>query len=175
MDWLGFSGAAQRLQDKQADVTFTTAGWPTSAIQELAFGTPIILVPIEEPMIKKLTKEFPFYARIVIPKDIYKTAKDVPTITTMAQWVVDAAVPEETVYLMTKALFEGTPEKPSGAELMAKGPCAGEKRPVEDGTSRNGDPAAPRCGEVLQGERPDQGGARQEGCAEKEIGGPVPE
>ena len=60
VDWLGFSGAAQRLQDKQADVTFTTAGWPTSAIQELAFGTPIILVPIEEPMIKKLTTEFPF-------------------------------------------------------------------------------------------------------------------
>jgi TRAP-type uncharacterized transport system substrate-binding protein len=107
VDWLGFSGAAQRLQDKQADVT-------------------IILVPIDEPMIKKLTKDFPFYARIVIPKDIYKTAKDVPTITTMAQWVVDAAVPEETVYLMTKALFEGTPGKPSAAELMAKAHAQGK-------------------------------------------------
>ncbi len=126
VDWLGFSGAAQRLQDKQADVTFTTAGWPTSAIQELAFGTPIILVPIDEPMIKKLTKDFPFYARIVIPKDVYKTAKDVPTITTMAQWVVDAAVSEETVYLMTKALFEGTPGKPSAAELMAKAHAQGK-------------------------------------------------
>jgi TRAP transporter TAXI family solute receptor len=126
VDWLGFSGAAQRLQDKQADVTFTTAGWPTSAIQELAFGTPIILVPIDEPMITKLTKDFPFYARIVIPKDIYKTAKDVPTITTMAQWVVDAAVPEETVYLMTKALFEGTTGKPSAAELMAKAHAQGK-------------------------------------------------
>ena len=126
VDWLGFSGAAQRLQDKQADVTFTTAGWPTSAIQELAFGTPIILVPIDEPMITKLTKDFPFYARIVIPKDIYKTAKDVPTITTMAQWVVDAAVPEETVYLMTKALFEGTPGKPSASELMANAHAQGK-------------------------------------------------
>jgi hypothetical protein len=126
VDWLGFSGAAQRLQDKQADVTFTTAGWPTSAIQELAFGTPIILVPIDEPMITKLTKDFPFYARIVIPKDVYKTAKDVPTITTMAQWVVDAAVPEETVYLMTKALFEGTPGKPSASELMANAHAQGK-------------------------------------------------
>ena len=61
----------------------------------------------------------------MIPKDIYKTAKDIPTITTMAQWVVDASVPEETVYLMTKALFEGTPEKPSGAELMAKAHAQG--------------------------------------------------
>jgi uncharacterized protein len=126
VDWLGFSGAAQRLQDKQADVTFTTAGWPTSAVQELAFGTKIVMVPIDEPMIKKLTKDFPFYARIVIPKDIYKTAKDIPTITTMAQWVVDANVPAETVYQMTKALFEGTPEKPSGAELMAKAHAQGK-------------------------------------------------
>ena len=126
VDWLGFSGAAQRLQDKQADVTFTTAGWPTSAIQELAFGTKITMVPIDEPMIKKLTKTFPFYAKIVIPKDVYKTAKDVPTITTMAQWVVDANVPEETVYQMTKALFEGTPGKPSGAELMAKAHAQGK-------------------------------------------------
>jgi len=126
VDWLGFSGAAQRLQDKQADVTFTTAGWPTSAVQELAFGTKITMVPIDEPMIKKLTKDFPFYAKIVIPKDIYKTAKDVPTITTMAQWVVDASVSEETVYQMTKAVFEGTPGKPSVAELMARAHAQGK-------------------------------------------------
>ena len=29
-------GAAQRLQDKQADVTFTTAGWPTAATRRTA-------------------------------------------------------------------------------------------------------------------------------------------
>ena len=55
VDWLGFSGAAQRLQDKQADVTFTTAGWPTAAIQELAISAKIMLVPIDEPKIKELT------------------------------------------------------------------------------------------------------------------------
>jgi hypothetical protein len=126
VDWLGFSGAAQRLQDKQADVTFTTAGWPTSAIQELAFGTPITLVPIDEAMIKKLTKEFPFYAKVVIPKDVYKTKSDVPTITTMAQWVCDESVPEDVVYQMTKALFEGTKDKPSVAELLAKAHAQGK-------------------------------------------------
>jgi hypothetical protein len=77
-------------------------------------------------MIKKLTMDFPFYAKIVIPKDVYKTDKDIPTITTMAQWVVDANVSEDTVYNMTKALFEGTPEKPSVAELMAKAHAQGK-------------------------------------------------
>ena len=107
VDWLGFSGAAQRLQDKQADVTFTTAGWPTAAITELAMSTNIVLVPIEEAMINKITKTHAFYSKVVIPKGTYKgMTADVATITTMAQWVVDAQVPDELVYSLTKALWE---------------------------------------------------------------------
>ena len=68
VDWLVFSGAAQRPQDKQADVTFTTAGWPTAAIQELAISAKIMVVPIDEAKIKELTKKYPFYSRIVPSK-----------------------------------------------------------------------------------------------------------
>ena len=121
VDWLGFSGASQRLQDKQADVTFTTAGWPTAAITELAMSTDIVLVPIDEAMIKKITKTHTFYSKVVIPKGTYKgQAKDVATITTMAQWVVDAQVPEDLVYNLTKALWEKSVGGQSGADVMAK-------------------------------------------------------
>ena len=121
VDWLSFSGAAQRLQDKQADVTFTTAGWPTAAITELAISTNIVLVPIDEAKIKDLTKKYPFYAKIVIPKATYKGQdKDVATITTMAQWVVGAEVPDEVVYKLTKALWE------SGAKKMAEAHAQGK-------------------------------------------------
>jgi hypothetical protein len=121
VDWLGFSGASQRLQDKQADVTFTTAGWPTAAIQELAISAKIMLVPIDEPKIKELTKKYPFYSRIVIPKGTYKDQeKDVATITTMAQWVVGAEVPDEVVYKLTKALWE------TGAAKMAQAHAQGK-------------------------------------------------
>jgi hypothetical protein len=122
VDWLGFSGASQRLQDKQADVTFTTAGWPTAAITELAMSTNIVLVPIEEALINKITKTYAFYSKVVIPKGTYKgMTADVATITTMAQWVVDEQVPEELVYNLTKALWEkGKDGKESGADVMAK-------------------------------------------------------
>jgi hypothetical protein len=121
VDWLSFSGGAQRLQDKQADVTFTTAGWPTAAITELAISTNIVLVPIEEAKIKDLTKKYPFYAKVVIPKATYKGQdKDVATITTMAQWVVGAEVPDDVVYKLTKALWE------SGAKKMAEAHAQGK-------------------------------------------------
>lgn len=132
VDWLGFSGAAQRLKDKQADVAFITAGWPTSSITELATQAGIMLVPIEPAMVKKLTKMFPFYSPVTIPAGTYPGVdKDVPTITTMAQWVVDAKVPKEVVYQLTRALWEKgkfvlrkkkgqAADAPSGAEIMAQ-------------------------------------------------------
>jgi len=121
VDWLGFSGASQRLQDKQADVTFTTAGWPTAAITELAMSTDIVLVPIDEDMINKITKTHAFYSKVVIPRDTYKgMTANVATITTMAQWVVDEQVPEELVYNLTKALWEKSKGGQSGADVMAK-------------------------------------------------------
>lgn len=121
VDWLGFSGAAQRLQDKQADVAFITAGWPTAAIQELAISAKIIVVPIEEAKIRELTKKFPFYSKIIIPKGTYKDQdKDVATITTMAQWVVGAEVPDEVVYKLTKALWESGAAKMANAHAQGK-------------------------------------------------------
>ena len=133
VDWQGFSGASQRLKDKQGDVTFITAGWPTSAITEVALTSDIILIPLDENAITTLVKKYPFYARIVIPKGTYRGMdKDVPTITTMAQWAVDASVPDDLVYKLTHVLWEkgkfvlrtkgdnSADDAPSGAELMAQ-------------------------------------------------------
>ncbi len=132
-DFLGFSGAAQRLKDKQTDVTFTTAGFPTAAITELATTTDIILVPLDDKTIADMVKTHPFYARVTIPAGTYKgVTRPVPAITTMALWVVDADVPEDVVYRLTNALWEkgkfalrrGAGDTadvaPSGAEIMAQ-------------------------------------------------------
>ena len=116
VDWLSFSGAAQRLQDKQADVTFTTAGWPTAAIQELAIAAPINLVPIDEAMIKELTKKFPFYSRIVIPKGTYKgQEKESPTVCAGIILVINSGIPEPVAYQITKLINSPEGRKKMGA------------------------------------------------------------
>ena len=143
VDWLSFSGASQRLKDKQADVAFTTAGWPTSAITELATTSDINLIPIEDALITKIVTLYPFYAKVVIPAGTYKGVDvDTPAVTTMAQWVVDARVPKSIVYRLTKALWEkgthvlrkknGKPaEAESGAEIMAKAHSKGKDVTLE--------------------------------------------
>jgi TRAP transporter TAXI family solute receptor len=139
VDWLSFSGAAQRLQDNQADVAFITAGWPTAAITELATQTDMVLIPIDEATINALVKKYPFYSKVVIPAATYKgQTAAVPTITTMAQWVVDAEVPANLVYELTYALWEKgkyvlqkkgeqAAEAPSGAAIMAEAHAKGKE------------------------------------------------
>lgn len=143
VDWLSFSGAAQRLKDKQADVAFVTAGWPTASITELATQTGITLVSIDNATADKLVKMFPFYAKVTIPAGTYPgVKKPTTTITTMAQWVVDEKVSTDTVYRLTKALWEKgkfvlrkkgdtADDAPSGAEIMAKAHAKGKDVTLE--------------------------------------------
>ncbi len=138
VDWLSFAGAAQRLKDRQADVAFITAGWPTAAITELATTSDIVLVPMDDELIDKIIKKYPFYAKVIIPVGTYRGMEvDVPAITTMAQWVVDAGVPNDVVYRLTKALWEKgefvlrkkdgkAAAAPSGAEIMATAHAKGK-------------------------------------------------
>lgn len=148
VDWLSFAGAAQRLKDKQADVAFITAGWPTASITELATTSDIVLIPMDEATIQKVVTMFPFYAKVVVPAGTYKGVDaDTPAVTTMAQWVVDARVPKDVVYRLTQALWEkgthvlrkaaGKPaEAGSGAEIMAQAHAKGKDVTIE--TALNG-------------------------------------
>lgn len=106
-DFLDFSGATQRLKDNQADAAFQTAGYPTSSIIDLSATADIVLVPIEEDMIDILIDENKYYTKAVIPSGTYKGIDvDVPTVSLMAIWAVDADQPTDLIYQITKTLWE---------------------------------------------------------------------
>ena len=106
-DFLDFSGATQRLKDNQADAAFLTAGYPTSSVIDLSATADIVLVPIEAGMIDKLMAESKYYTKAVIPAGTYTGIDvDIPTVTLMAIWVVDANQPTDLIYNITKALWE---------------------------------------------------------------------
>ena len=175
VDWLGFSGAAQRLQDKQADVTFTTAGWPTAAITELSMSTDIVLVPIEEDMIAKITKTFPFYSKVVIPKGTYKGMKaDVATSRPWPSGWWTRQVPEDLVYKLTKALWEKGEGRAERRRRHGQGPCPGQERAAQDRPERHGDSASRGCGQVLQGKGSDQIGSPADVRSEPGAGATAP-
>jgi len=106
-DFLSFNEVAQRLIDGQIDAGFTTAGFPTSSIINIATKRDIVLIPISAEKIKELCDAIPYYGATVIPGGLYKSVdEDVPALATPALWVCDAKLSPTLVYKMTKALWE---------------------------------------------------------------------
>ena len=106
-DYLSFAEVAQRLIDGQIDAGFTTAGYPTSSVINIATKRDIVLIPISEEKINELVAEIPYYGATVIPAGMYKGVEEpVPALATPALWVCDAKLSPTLVYKMTKALWE---------------------------------------------------------------------
>lgn len=106
-DYLSFAEVAQRLIDGQIDAGFTTAGYPTSSVINIATKRDIVLIPISEEKINKLVAEIPYYGATVIPAGMYKGVEEpVSALATPALWVCDAKLSPTLVYKMTKALWE---------------------------------------------------------------------
>ena len=106
-DFLSFNEVAQRLIDGQIDAGFTTAGFPTSSIINIATKRDIVLIPMSAEKINQLVEAIPYYGATVIPGGLYKGVdEDVPALATPALWVCDAKLSSDIVYKMTNVLWE---------------------------------------------------------------------
>jgi len=104
---LSFAASADALRDNKIDAFFCTAGAPTPAVVDLATSKDIILLEIDENRANKLIANYPFYTRFPVPAGSYKgQASDVMTVAIKATFIVSAKLQENTVYQLTKSLFE---------------------------------------------------------------------
>lgn len=104
--------AGDKLKDGALDAFFFVGGSPAGAIAELASsGTGIELVPLGGPQSDGLRMANPYFAVDTIPAGTYKDVPAVQTLAVGAQWVTSAKVDNETVYQITKALFNDASQK----------------------------------------------------------------
>jgi len=122
---LGFGPSADALRDGKIDAFFCVAGIPTTAIVDLAMGTDITVVAVEDDKFAELSEKYGFYTQQVVPADTYAgMTEDVKTVAVMATYIVDKDLPEKAVYDLTKAMFENkdaiAAAHVKGAELNAE-------------------------------------------------------
>jgi uncharacterized protein len=103
---LSFDDAVSGIQDGTIDAAFITAGTPTGAVEGLSATEDVVIVPIAEDKINKLIEKYSYYARDEVPKGTYKLEEAVPTVAVQAMLVARSDLPEDTVYKITKAIFE---------------------------------------------------------------------
>jgi TRAP transporter TAXI family solute receptor len=104
---LSFGASADALRDNKIDAFFCVAGAPTPAIIDLATGKDVVILAIDDAHASQLIKDYPFYTKFPIPAGSYKGQDNaVQTVAVKATFIVSSKLNDDTVYRLTKALFE---------------------------------------------------------------------
>lgn len=99
--------AAKALCDGSIDAMVFAAGHPNGLIQEITANCGARLVPVEGSEVDSLLKDNPYYARTSIPGGMYTgNPQNTSTFGVKATLVTTAAMDEQIVYQMTKAVFD---------------------------------------------------------------------
>ena len=105
--YLSFAEAASALKDGNIDAAFLTAGYPTSAVQDIASQHKVRLLPVDADKADALIAKYPFYTKTKIPAGTYAGFdEDVPAVSVMAMLVANDKVDDKLGYEITKALFK---------------------------------------------------------------------
>ena len=139
--YMSFADSTDGLKDGKIDAAFIVAGAPTAAITELCTTNNAFLVPIDGEIAETLMASSPFYTSYTIPAGTYAgQTEDVVTVTVKATLIVSASADEETVYNLTKAIFDNiaaiTAENGKGAELSIENATSGMTVPFHPGAAK---------------------------------------
>ena len=133
--------APSLLQDEKIDAFIYTVGHPNSNIKEATSGRiKVSIVPISGGGLDKLLDQYPYYAESMVPIKHYPNAlnkEDVPSIGVKATLVTAASVSADTVYAITKEVFDNLEAfkklHPAYSVLTKKNMLQGLSAPIHPG------------------------------------------
>ena len=110
---LSFGESATAMQNGTIDASFTTAGVPNPAITELNSAVEIVILPVSGAEADSLIAKYPFYSKYRIEDSDYGIA-GADTVAILATIACTTKLNDNTVYAITKALFDNQPALAAG-------------------------------------------------------------
>jgi len=105
VEYLPYKQSAELLQNRQIDVTLQSAGLGSPALRDLANSVDIVFIPIPPKIVAEIGDKA--YLDGKIPANTYKgQTADVPVARIINFLVTQKNVSNDTVYRMTKAMYE---------------------------------------------------------------------
>ena len=109
VQYLPFGESVELMKNRQLDATLQSAGLGVASIRDLASSIPINVVAIPVEIVTKIGD--PTFLAAQIPAHTYQGQDEaVPTVAINNLLMTRAGVPDDTVYIMTKSMFENLPE-----------------------------------------------------------------
>ena len=105
VEYLPFGESVELMKNRQLDATLISAGLGVAAVRDLASAVPIVIVPIPADVVTRIGEAA--YQSAAMPADTYKgQAAEVRTVAVQNFLVTHEGVPAETVYAMTRSMFD---------------------------------------------------------------------
>ena len=105
VEYLGYSESVELIKNRQLDATLQSSGLGMAAVRDLAMAIKMVVIPIPVEVVKKIDDAA--YSAGVIPANTYNgQTVDVPTVAVQNYLVTHEGVSTDTVYKMTKSMFE---------------------------------------------------------------------
>lgn len=118
---LNFNETADALRNGDIDAGFWSVGAPTSSILNLATTNDIVIIALTDDQIAAAQAADPTFARLPLPAGMYEGQDaEVATVGVPNVLVVNADMPDDLAYAITKAMFDNI------ADLQAVHPAANE-------------------------------------------------
>ena len=121
VEYLPFGESIEWMKDRQLDATLQSAVLGVSGLRDLATAMDVVVVGVGADVVRKI--DDPAYLTATIPANTYRgQTRDVQTVAIQNFLVTDENVPDEIVYRVTKALWNGL------EKLVAAHPAARDIR-----------------------------------------------
>ena len=138
---LGFTDSADKFKDGQLDAFFVTAGAPTTCITDLATSNDFVILSIGETEMQYLKDNYGYYTEYTLTAGTYdKQTEDATTVAVKAPLIAADTLSEDTVYNVTKGIFENIEAikatHAKGAELSADSGVQGISVPFHPGAEK---------------------------------------
>jgi len=108
--YLAYGDGFSEMSDGNVDAAFALSGYPASAVMQTVATKAIKFITVQPAKLESIIKKFPYYTDITVTKDVYKTQKDAVLIGVQNVLIVKKDMSADTVYAITKALFDNLPE-----------------------------------------------------------------
>ena len=112
--FLSYADGFSQLADGNVDAAFALSGYPAGAVMQARANKSLKFIKIADDVMTSALAKYKNYNRVVIAKDVYKTASDGVALGVNNMLVVDAGMDADKVYKITKAIYDNMDEFRAG-------------------------------------------------------------
>lgn len=104
--FLSYNDGFSQLADGNVDAAFALAGYPAAALSQARATKELKFIRIVDDKFEAMLKKYPYYTRVVMPKETYRLREDAVVLGVSNVLVVRRDMPEAKVYAITKAIYD---------------------------------------------------------------------